>query len=127
MTKAHILIREPGKLKPDYSLEFEFPELPKVGDYISIHRPDKPSPYGEDVIVRAVWWRLEHPETRPTVSSDATRVGKTIEIFIECDVAVGPYASDNWHVLVDAARKRGIEVPEFQISRFSVRESDLKK
>jgi hypothetical protein len=127
MTQAIVVIRELGALKPDYSLQFDFLELPKVGDYISIHRPDKPEPFGEDVIVRAVWWRLEHPETRPTVSSDSTRTGKVIEIFIECDVAVGPYASDDWRKWVDAARERGVEVPEFQVSRFSVREGDLKK
>jgi len=40
MTRAFVVGREVGKLKPDYSLEFEFPEVPKVGDYISIHRPD---------------------------------------------------------------------------------------
>jgi hypothetical protein len=42
------IVREIGKLKSEYSLDFEFPELPKVGDYISIHRPDLRNPLGED-------------------------------------------------------------------------------
>ncbi len=39
-TRAFVVVREVGKLKPDYSLEFQFSEVPKVSDYISIHRPD---------------------------------------------------------------------------------------
>ena len=55
MVKINLVVRELGKLKPDYSLDFELPEVPAVGSYVSIQRPDKPKPYGEDVIVRKVW------------------------------------------------------------------------
>jgi hypothetical protein len=44
MVKVHIVIRQIGRLKPDYSLDFELPEVPRIGDYISIHRPDRPEP-----------------------------------------------------------------------------------
>jgi len=61
MTRITVVNREVEKLNPEYSLEFDIPEIPKPGSYISIHRPDEPEPYGEDMIVEKVWWRLEHP------------------------------------------------------------------
>lgn len=102
MVKAIIVIRELGQLKVDYSLEFDLPELPRVGDYISIHRPDTPGVFSEDIVVRAVWWRLEHPETSPVTSQP--KCGKVVEIFIECDFALGPYATDRWRAMVEGAR-----------------------
>jgi hypothetical protein len=68
MVKINLVVRELGKMKPDYSLDFELPEVPAIGSYISIQRPDHPEPYGEDVIVRKIWWRLKHPETAATSS-----------------------------------------------------------
>ena len=38
MLKIVLVIREAGRLKPDYSLQVEVPELPRVGDYISVQR-----------------------------------------------------------------------------------------
>jgi hypothetical protein len=76
MVRVNVVVREAGRLKPDYSLDFELPEVPKVGSYISIQRPDKPEPYGEDLIVRQVWWRLWHPETSAVVTGPG-KVGKT--------------------------------------------------
>jgi hypothetical protein len=59
-----LVVRKPGGSEEvDYWLKFNVPQVPCVGDYISIQRPDKPPPYGEDMIVRHVWWRLSHPET----------------------------------------------------------------
>jgi hypothetical protein len=126
MVQVNIVVREIGKLKPDYSLNFELPEVPGVGSYISVLRPDAPEPYGEDVIVRKVWWRLKHPEIRG-VESPPVKIGSFHEIFVECDQAVGPYSSDNWLLLLDSAKKRGIDIEEFQVSRFSVPESELPK
>jgi hypothetical protein len=54
MARVTIVIREVGHLKPDYLLDFDLPEVPKPGSYISIQRPDKPELYGEDLIVRQV-------------------------------------------------------------------------
>jgi hypothetical protein len=125
--KMTIVIRELGKTKPDYSLVFDLPEIPRVGDYISIHRPNKPEPYGEDLIVRYVWWRLEHPETRSVVTAGTERTGGLKEIFVECDPAVGPHSSDDWRDSLEAARDRGATVEEFKVSRLSVRESDLSR
>jgi hypothetical protein len=116
MVQAIVVVREVGKLKPEYSSTFDFPELPKVGDYISIHRPDTRKPLGENLIVRAVWWMLDHAESHGFPTTD--KAGTVIEIFIECDVAIGPYASERWKQKVDATKEKGVEIPVFQVSRF---------
>ena len=121
------MVRELGKLKPDYSLDFELPEVPVVGSYISIQRPDHPEPYGEDVIVRKIWWRLNHPEIGGFASSNPPKIGTMKEIFVECDVASGPYSSDKWLELANAGRARGANIEEFDVHRFSIRESELKR
>jgi hypothetical protein len=128
MTKVIIVVREPGKLKLDYSLEFDLPEIPRVGSYISIHRPDKPQPFGEDVVVRKVWWRLEHPDTGTGAgSAKAAKIGSVAEVFVECDIAVGPYASDRWREMAATAKARGAVVEEFEVERYSIREKDINR
>lgn len=125
MVLVNVVVRELGSLKPDYSLDFDLPEVPAIGAYISVQRPDKQEPFGEDLVVRKVWWRLKHPETGG-FGSHPTKVGSLKEIFVECDPALSPYSSDDWRRLADGAKQRGIEVDEFEVARFSVRESDLK-
>jgi hypothetical protein len=126
MVKINLVVREPAKLKPDYSLDFELPEVPAIGSYISIYRSDKPKPFGEDVIVRKIWWRLEHPEARSSISANVSKTGSVIEIFVECEIALGPYASDDWRKWATGAKARGAIVEEFEVARLSVRESELK-
>lgn len=123
MTKVCIVVREVARLKPDYSLVFELPEVPQPGSYLSIQRPDEPEPYGEDLIVEQVWWRLRHPETGG-VGFDPPKVGTLTEIFVECSPAVGPYSSDKWRDLHEAARQRG-EVKEFKVARLSIRQDEI--
>lgn len=125
MIRVTIVVREIGRLKPDYSLDFDLPEVPRSGDYISIQRPDKPEPFGEDLIVRKVWWRLDHPETNG-FGSDQPKIGSVREMVVECEVALGPYSSDDWRRLAEGAKSRGLEIEEFEVARLSVRESDLK-
>lgn len=125
MIEIHLVVRGPGRTTPDYSLKFAVPTLPRPGDYISVHRPDKPAPYSEDCIVRHVWWRLEHPETAAVIYGRSEKIGSVEEIFVECDPALGPYASDAWRDNLESMRERGI-IPEFEVQRFSVREKDLK-
>jgi hypothetical protein len=124
MPKVIVVVRELGRLKPDYSLPFDLPEVPKVGSYISISRPDAPEPYSEDLIVRQVWWRLHHPETAATTSGEP-KAGRLTEIMVECDPAIGPYALDRWRDMLERARGRGVEVEEFEITRFSVRQDEV--
>jgi hypothetical protein len=97
MVEIIIVVREPESLAPEFSLHFELPEVPRIGDYISIRRElDQREPHGEDVIVRHVWWRLVHPETHGFQSSEEPSVGSLVEIFVECDPATGPYSSESW-------------------------------
>jgi hypothetical protein len=126
MTRVIVVVRETGRRKPDYSLEFDLPEVPAVGSYISVQRPDKPEPYGEDLVVRKIWWRLKHPETGG-VGSEAPKIGSLWEIFVECDPALSPYSSDNWRRLMEGAKKHGVDIEDFEVARFSVRESDISK
>ena len=124
MTRVIIVVREAGQKTLDYSLEFDLPEVPQVGSYISIFRPD--STHSEDLVVRHVWWHVQHPETRAVVSDGETKVGKVRDVMVECDIALGPYARDRWREMAGAAEGYGVAVERFQVSRFSVRESDLK-
>jgi hypothetical protein len=128
MTRINVVVREVGKFNPEYSLEFDVPEVPTPGTYISIHRPDKPEPYGEDLIVEKVWWRLEHPETRALLLGDeARKVGSLIEIFVECLQATGPYSSDQWRDMLDRRREHGAEIPEFEVARVQIRQDAMTK
>lgn len=122
MPRVIISIRELGRQKPDYSLEFDLPEVPAVGSYISIFRPD--STHSEDVIVRQVWWQLRHPELRSSYdASEEAKIGNVRDIMVECDQAIGPYARDRWRSSLEAARDRGIEVEQFNVGRTSFPES----
>jgi hypothetical protein len=97
MIEIIIVVREPSTLAPEFSLHFEVPEVPRIGDYISIRRLDQREPHGQDVTVRRVWWRLHHPETHGSRSSeDEPSVGEVVEIFVECDPALSPYSSESW-------------------------------
>jgi hypothetical protein len=126
MVQIIVVIREAGSEKIDYSLHFDVPEVPSAGAYISVTRTGDREPYSEDLIVRHVWWRLSHPENA-AISSGEPKVGSLTEIFVECDIAEGPYASDAWRRTVNSARNRGLEVPAFEVRRFSVPESTFEK
>ncbi|HVW74762.1 MAG TPA: hypothetical protein VHC39_14095 [Rhizomicrobium sp.] len=119
MFHVYIVVRESrGRLKPDYSLEFALPEIPRVGDYLSIQRPDHRKPYGEDLVVRQVWWRLAHSETGP-IATDPPKVGKVDEIYVECDPVIGPWSSDDW-------RNANSGAEEMKVARLDIRESEFK-
>jgi hypothetical protein len=126
MTHVLIVVREVGRLSPEYSLLFDLPEVPTVGSYISIHRPDKPTPYGEDLIVQQIWWQLEHPETSG-FGTDRPKIGKLGEIIVECVQAIGPHSSDHWRDMLTKRRESGAEIPDFEVARVSIRQDQLKK
>lgn len=126
MVKFTVLVRDTGSQDPDYSLDFEAPSLPREGDYLSIQRPDKEPPYGEDLVVRCVWWRLAHPETTG-VTSEEPKVGGVTEIFVECDQVVGPYSSDAWRDRLTSARAQGVDVEDMPVARWSIREDAHSK
>jgi hypothetical protein len=115
MVEVIVVVREPDTVEPDFSLNFELPEIPRVGEYISIRRLDQREPFGEDLIVRHVWWRLHHPETHGFASSDKPAIGKCVEIFVECDPALSPYSSDSWRRSLETADPGNVE--EFNVVR----------
>jgi len=118
MVEVVVVVREVGSVRPDYSLNFELPEVPRVGSYLSIRRPDHRDPLGEDLVVRKVWWRLFHPVTAGFASdAEAERKGSLTEIFVECDVALGPYATERWREKVERYRAAGHEIEDFEVSR----------
>lgn len=123
MVRVCIVMREAGNLQPDYSLEFDLPEVPHPGDYVSILRPDA-APHSEDGIVQQVWWRLAHPEVG-TVATEPRKIGTAMEIVVECSPAIGPTSTDRWRDLLEPNRKRG-EAKEFQLARLSVRQDAIK-
>jgi len=125
MPQVNIVVREIGSKKLDYSLLFSLPNVPCVGDYISIHREDTPTPHGEDLVVRRIWWRLETSEIRAAPPTETVQPGDVQEIVVECDPAIGPNSTDRWRDALEAAKKRGVAVEEFDIARYSVRQSDL--
>lgn len=122
MPKVIIVVRETGRLKPEYSLPFDLPEVPPIGSYISITRPDSEL-HSEDLVVRKVWWRLHTPEEG--LGTEEPKVGRLTEIMVECDAAIGPYSRDRWRDGLEAARARGVDVETFELERFSVRQDQL--
>jgi hypothetical protein len=94
MMRVLIVVHEAGSLELGDSFEFDLPEIPAKGSYISIERPDAQSPYGQDLIVREIWWRLRHPS--PELAPTKGKVGELAEIFVECERAVSPYSSERW-------------------------------
>lgn len=126
LVEVVLVVREPGRLKPDYSLKFALPAVPNVGDYISIYRPDSKL-HTEDVVVRHVWWHVRHDETDAFGDGDEEPlVGRVREIIVECDPAIGPFARDRWRDQLEARAERGKVVERFEVERFSLRESDLR-
>lgn len=117
MPQVEIVVREVGRTKPEFSLSFNLPEIPKVGDYISIRRIDVREPLGEDIIVRHVWWRLNH--TGEPLSS-----GGVTEIFVECDKAIGPYSTNSWKSFLEAKVRGGAEVEVFDVDRMPMSSLD---
>lgn len=111
MVEVIVVARKPGTYETDFSLKFEVPEVPRIGDYISIRRLDEREPFGQDLIVRQVWWRLLHPDTHGYPTTE--RAGDLVEIRVECDPALGPYPSDRWRKSL--ADVDGVE--EFKIAR----------
>lgn len=126
MTRVIVVVREIGRLSPDYSLPFDLPEVPRPGAYISIYRGNPPQTHSEDLIVEKVWWQLAHPETGG-FGSEPPLVGKAIDIIVECAQAIGPTSTDRWRDTLNAHRGRGQTVPEFDIARLSIRQDQLGK
>ena len=98
-----------------------------IGDHLERLRERRPleSYDDEDLIVRQVRWRLDHPETGTVASPDA-KIGRIREILVECDPALGPWARDRWRELMERAKQRGAEIEDFDVLRLNVRHDALE-
>ena len=121
MIKFTVVVRNVSSVYPDHFMDFEAPELPREGEYISIHRPDIPPPCTQDMVVKKVWWQLDHPTKGE--EEDTQEVGTLKGIFVECAPAIGPYSSKEWLGMVDRARRLSVKVPEFEVRRSDKQES----
>ena len=63
---------------------------------------------------------------RTSTPDGKVQAGRVVEVVVECDMALGPYATDKWREALAAAHLlRGVAVEHFQVSRFSISERDL--
>lgn len=120
-----IVVRERQRAKPEHSINFALPALPRPGDYISVFRPDSPT-HSEDLVVRKVWWNLRYDDSSGYGDSDNPMVGRLRDIMVECDQAIGPYARDHWRDGLVGYEERGNVVERFDVERLSIREDELK-
>jgi hypothetical protein len=126
MVKVRVVVRQHGRLRLDYSAHFDLIEVPTIGSYISIQRPDEPEPFGEDMVVRKIWWRLNYPTPRNSISP-SKKLGVLHEVIAVCDPAVSPYSSNNWRQVVEYAKSRGVTVEKFEVERLTAAEVDLNR
>lgn len=115
MTQIVLCVRQPGGAEIQDSMLLEVPQVPGVGDYVSVSSLDLREPLSEDYIVRRVWWRLRRAD-----ETNDESVGIFSEVFVECDVSVGPYATASWQRMVAALRKSGIQIEPFDVARITV-------
>jgi len=124
MINVTVVVREVGGLNPVCSLNFVLPVIPRIGEYISIQKKEKLKPFGEDMVVSKVWWRLSHPETSSFPTADESRrIGSVDEVFVECTPAISPYSSDDWRASVERSVESG-ESEIFEVARSTIHESD---
>lgn len=114
MLDVIIAVREPGRLKPDWSSRFLLPEIPEIGSYITINRPGESAPWGEDMVVKKVWWMLFNPNGNSTENSP-DHVGTVKQIIVLCEAALGPFSTKSWR----NAHEGRTGVQTFEVARFA--------
>ena len=122
MVAVTIVVRNLSRPEPEYSLPFDLPEIPKVGSYISVFRSDGHPKWvsSDDLIVRHVWWELEHLTRSDGMGSgqDEEVIGHARSIMVECDHAIGPYLVERHrHFIEMEAEAKGITVERLPVSR----------
>ena len=115
--KATLVFVPPGGGETDYSLDFELPELPNPGDYVSFTRPDEEGVH--DFIVRRCWWRLHHPTKGLSMEGHEAKVnGMLTGAMVECEFALTPYSSESHKKSCAMYKGRGKPLKEFDESCF---------
>lgn len=105
----------PGGGEADYSMDFELPEIPRPGDYITIRRGEKP--YTEDFVVRRTWWSLEYPETEGFTAKEGEH-GKFRQAAVECEFAIGPFSSEDHKNACHRYQNKTGQLREFDASMY---------
>jgi hypothetical protein len=106
--KVNLSFVPPGGGETDYSIPFELPEIPRAGDYISIQRSNQAGT--ENFIVRRTWWNLEFDE--------AAKTGTCTEVWVECEFALSPFASENHKRACESYKIKKGELKEFDESMY---------
>jgi hypothetical protein len=83
---ATLVFYPTGSDRWEYSLEFELPGVPNVGDYVSVQRTGQNGT--EDFVVRGCWWELEHPTNQ--TGSPPNRQGSVQFLHVKCEAVLGP-------------------------------------
>lgn len=121
MFRVNLGFVPPGGGEQDYSLPIMVPAVPREGDYISVLRSGKPPSDErymgtETFIVRRVWWNVDYPDNGKMVHEAGTEPTGTAEIWVECEFAIGPFASQAHK---DAAQGKAKYAPkEFEASMY---------
>ena len=84
--KARLVFVPPGGGEAEYTLDFDLPSVPQVGDYVSVTRPGEDGT--ADFIVRRAWWALNYPSV-----GVAHGGGVLHSVIVECEFAHGPRPS----------------------------------
>jgi hypothetical protein len=72
------------------------------------------APLDEEFNVRKVWGRLNHLSA---AALGEEQPGQVEEIFVECDIAEGPYSSEASRQEIAVAYTCDVEVEQFQVAR----------
>ncbi len=98
----------PGGGEGDYSLEFDLPNVPQVGEYILIQRGEDSGT--EDFIVRRTWWGLKIDEKQS--------VGTFEQLQVECEFARGHHSSEDHKKACDMYDVRGKPPKNFEMTAY---------
>jgi hypothetical protein len=128
MVRVTIVIRKLGRTEIEYSLPLSLSEIPQVGHYISLFRSDNRERSRDDLIVRHVWWHIDHPTPADGGSdSDLVKEGREREILVECDHAYGPYLVEKHRRFMEQeAIEKGVPIESFGVSRVVIPTDETK-
>lgn len=110
--KATLVFVPPDGGEADYSLDFELPNSPQSGDYISITRPGEQGT--SDFIVRRSWWSLEHPSNELYGISQKMSRGTFASLMVECEFAKGPRSTESHVRACEMYKNRNGKLKEFE-------------
>jgi hypothetical protein len=94
----------------DYVRDVDVPALPETGDYVIVadHEPGGASGEVATFRVRRKWWSFDMVVVQ---DQDAAPQQESVRVFVECEFARGPSASENHLANYELhARATGVQV-----------------